>query len=83
LLELLGVKPGKNPPKRVVRRNAVGQFKERYPPRQLDVRKQLHLDPVVRTTDDECCTAIEAELRRRLPRTRVTIDVEPKETGGV
>lgn len=29
------------------------------------------------------CTAIEAEIRRRLPKTRVTIHVEPRETGGV
>ncbi|MGE5603558.1 MAG: cation diffusion facilitator family transporter [Nitrososphaerales archaeon] len=29
------------------------------------------------------CTAIETELRRRLPKTRVMIHVEPKETGGV
>ncbi len=29
------------------------------------------------------CTAIEDEIRRRWPKTRVTIHVEPKETGGV
>jgi cation diffusion facilitator family transporter len=28
------------------------------------------------------CTAIENEIRQRLPKTRVTIHVEPKETGG-
>ncbi len=29
------------------------------------------------------CTAIENEIRRRWPKTRITIHVEPKETGGV
>ncbi len=29
------------------------------------------------------CTAIEEEIRRRWPKTRITIHVEPKETGGV
>jgi cation diffusion facilitator family transporter len=29
------------------------------------------------------CTAIESEIRTRLPKTRITIHVEPKETGGV
>ena len=36
----------------------------------------------VRAAHDRC-TEIEAEIRRRLPKTRVTIHVEPKETGGV
>lgn len=31
----------------------------------------------------ERCTAIEKEIRNRLPKTRVTIHVEPAETGGV
>jgi cation diffusion facilitator family transporter len=31
----------------------------------------------------ERCTAIEAALRARFPKTRITIHVEPKETGGV
>ncbi len=38
-------------------------------------------DITVRAAHDRC-TAIEAEIRRRLPKTRVTIHVEPKETGG-
>ncbi len=36
----------------------------------------------VRAAHDRC-TAIEAELRSRWPKTRITIHVEPKETGGV
>jgi cation diffusion facilitator family transporter len=39
-------------------------------------------DITVRAAHDRC-TAIEAEIRRRLPKTRVIIHVEPKETGGV
>ena len=36
----------------------------------------------VRAAHDRC-TAIENEIRRRWPKTRITIHVEPKETGGV
>ena len=39
-------------------------------------------DLTVRAAHDRC-TAIEAEIRNRLPKTRVTIHVEPAETGGV
>jgi len=39
-------------------------------------------DITVRAAHDRC-TAIETELRRMWPKTRVTIHVEPKETGGV
>ena len=39
-------------------------------------------DISVRAAHDRC-SAIEAEIRRRLPKTRVIIHVEPKETGGI
>ena len=39
-------------------------------------------DLSVRTAHDRC-TAIETEIRSRLPKTRVTIHIEPKETGGL
>ncbi len=47
---------------------------------------ELHLllpgDLTVKAAHDRC-TAIENEIRRRWPKTRITIHVEPKETGGV
>jgi divalent metal cation (Fe/Co/Zn/Cd) transporter len=39
-------------------------------------------DLSVRAAHDRC-TAIETEIRSRLPKTRVTIHIEPAETGGV
>jgi len=51
-LEPLGIQPSKHPAKRIVGRDAVGQFEERSQPRQLGVPEQLNLDPIIGTADD-------------------------------
>ncbi len=50
--------------------------------RYVEFHLLMSQDLSVRAAHDRC-SAIEAEIRRRLPKTRVTIHVEPKETGGV
>jgi cation diffusion facilitator family transporter len=50
--------------------------------RYVEFHLLLPGDLTVRAAHDHC-TAIENELRSRWPKTRVTIHVEPKETGGV
>lgn len=50
--------------------------------RYVEFHLLMPQDISVRAAHDRC-SAIEAEIRRRLPKTRVTIHVEPRETGGV
>lgn len=50
--------------------------------RYIEFHLLVPQDITVRAAHDRC-TAIEAEIRRRLPKTRVIIHVEPKETGGI
>jgi divalent metal cation (Fe/Co/Zn/Cd) transporter len=50
--------------------------------RYVEFHLLMPQDVTVKAAHDRC-TAIENEIRRRLPKTRVTIHVEPKETGGV
>jgi cation diffusion facilitator family transporter len=50
--------------------------------RYVEFHLLMPQDISVKAAHDRC-TAIETELRRRLPKTRVIIHVEPKETGGV
>ncbi len=50
--------------------------------RYIELHLLLPSDLTVKAAHDRC-TAIEKEIRSRWPKTRITIHVEPKETGGV